>query len=77
VNAFTSTNSIPTIQSLCTAAQKVIYDQAPYAWLGTFSLWLPYGGSLVWKTGVVSGFLVDPVWTGESTEPIFNTVTFG
>ena len=77
VNAFTNTNSISTIQSLCTAAQKVIYDQAPYAWLGTFSLWLPYGGSLVWKTGVVSHFYVDPVWTGESTEPIFNTVTFG
>jgi peptide/nickel transport system substrate-binding protein len=77
VNAFTSTANITEIQSLCAAAQKVIYDQAPYAWLGTFSLWLPYGGSLVWKTGVVNSFYVDPVWTGESTEPIFNTVTFG
>jgi peptide/nickel transport system substrate-binding protein len=77
VNAFTATNNVSAIQQLCTAAQKTIYEQAPYAWLGTFSYWLPYGGSLVWKTGVVSGFLVDPVWDGQSTEPIFNTVTFG
>jgi hypothetical protein len=77
VNSFTSTNNITKIQQLCTAAQKQIYDDAPYAWLGTFGLWLPPGGSLVWKNGVVKGFLVDPVWTGESTAPILNTVTFG
>jgi peptide/nickel transport system substrate-binding protein len=77
VNAFTSTSNITEIQQLCKAAQAVIYTDAPYAWLGTFSYWLPYGGSLVWKAGVVKSFLVDPVWTGQSTEPIFNTVTFG
>jgi peptide/nickel transport system substrate-binding protein len=77
VNAFTSTNVVTTIQNLCTAAQKQIYNDAPYAWLGTFGLWLPPGGSLVWQQGIVKSFLVDPVWTGESTAPIFNTVTFG
>jgi peptide/nickel transport system substrate-binding protein len=77
VNAFTSTNNVSKIQQLCTAAQAQIYNDAPYAWLGTFSLWLPYGGSLVWEQGVVKSFLVDPVWTGQSTDPIFNTVTFG
>jgi ABC-type transport system substrate-binding protein len=77
VNAFTQTNDVSKIQQLCTAAQKQIYDDAPYAWLGTFGLWLPPGGSLVWKTGEVKSFLVDPVWTGESTAPIFNTITFG
>ena len=30
-----------------------------------------------WKNGVVTGFLVDPVWTGQATAPIFNTLTFG
>jgi ABC-type transport system substrate-binding protein len=77
VNSFTSTNNVTKIQQLCTAAQQQIYKDAPYAWLGTFGLWLPPGGSLVWKNGVVKSFLVDPVWTGESTAPIFNTVTFG
>jgi peptide/nickel transport system substrate-binding protein len=77
VNAFTSTNDISMIQSLCTAAQQQIYTDAPYAWIGTFKLWLPPGGSLVWNHNNVLGFFVDPVWNGESTTPIFNTVTFG
>jgi ABC-type transport system substrate-binding protein len=77
VNSFTSTNNITEIQALCTKAQAQIYTDAPYAWLGTFGLWLPYGGSLVWKQGTIKSFLVDPVWTGQSTDPIFNTVTFG
>ena len=78
VNAFfTNSTNTPYLQSLVSAAQAQIYNDAPYAWLGTFGLWLPWGGSLVWKTGVVTGFLVDPVWTGQMTEPIANTVTFG
>jgi ABC-type transport system substrate-binding protein len=76
VNAFTSTTDVSTIQSLCTQAQAQIYNDAPYAWIGTFGLWEPAGGSLVWNKGIVSSFFVDPVWTGESTAPIFNTVTF-
>src|SRR5271157_4745906 len=78
VNSFFTNSSNPAyLQSLVAAAQAQIYEDAPYAWLGTFGLWLPWGGSIVWKTGVISGFLVDPVWTGQATEPIFNTVTFG
>jgi len=78
INAFFTNSSNPTyLKSLVTAAQAQIYDDATYAWLGTFGLWLPSGGSIVWKNGVVTGFFVDPVWTGQSTEPIFNTVTFG
>ncbi len=76
VNAFTQTTNVTFIQNLCTAAQQKINQDAPYAWIGTTHLWLPEGGSLVWKKSVVSGFLVDPVWDGQSTEPIFNTVTF-
>ena len=77
VNAFTSTSDVSRIQSLCTAAQKQIFDDAPYAWIGLFKLWLPPGGSLVWDHNTVKGFLVDPVWNGQNTGPVFNTVTFG
>ncbi len=76
VNAFTQTNNIAQIQQFCKAAQEQIYNDAPYAWLGTFGLWLPPGGSLVWKNAEIKSFLVDPVWTGESTAPIFNTIIF-
>ena len=78
VNAFFTNSSNPAyLQSLVQAAQAQIYQDAPYAWLGTFGLWLPWGGSIVWKTGVINGFLLDPVWDGQQVEPIFNTVTFG
>lgn len=76
VDAFTSSTDVSYIQSLVTPAQAQINNDAPYAWLGTFGLWEPPGGSLVWKQSIISGFLVDPVWTGQSTSPIFNTVTF-
>ena len=72
-----STTDVTAIQTLCTAAQKQIYNDAPIAWLGGYGLFEPSGGSLVWKHGVVKGFLVDPVWSGQSTSPIINTVTFG
>ena len=78
INAFFTNSSNPAyLHSLVKDAQAQIYDDATYAWLGTFGLWLPSGGSIVWKNGVVTHFFVDPVWTGQSTEPIFNTVTFG
>ena len=76
VNAFTSTSDVATIQNLCTKAQQQIYKDAPYAWIGTFKYWLPPGGSEVWNHNIVAGFLVDPVWDGQNTGPIFNTVTF-
>jgi len=78
VNAFFTNSTNPAyLHALVAAAQTQIYNDAPYAWLGTFGLWLPWGGSLVWKTGVVTGFLCDPVWTGQAVEPLANTVTFG
>lgn len=76
VNAFTSTTNVTQIQNLCTAAQKQIYQDVPYDWIGVNKLWLPEGGSLVWKSSVVKGFFADPVWDGQTTDPIFNTVTF-
>lgn len=76
VNAFTQTTNVTQIQKLCTAAQAQINKDAPYAWIGVTHLWLPEGGSIVWKKSVVNHFFVDPVWDGQSTDPIFNTVTF-
>jgi ABC-type transport system substrate-binding protein len=75
VNAFTASSNVTYIQSLCKVAQKQIYDDAPYAWLGTMKLWYG-GGSLVWDKSVVKSFLLDPVWSGQTPAPIFNTVTF-
>jgi ABC-type transport system substrate-binding protein len=74
-NAFTSTANATFIQDTCKTAQQQIYNDAPYAWLGLVTLWYA-AGSLVWQKSVVSGFLVDPVWDGQSTAPIFNTLTF-
>lgn len=76
VDAMTSTSNVSSIQSLCTAAQTQIYNDAPYAWIGQITLWGQAGGSLVWNKNVVSGFQVDGDWSGESIDPIFNTVTF-
>ena len=76
VNAFTSTTDVGQIQTLCTAAQTQINNDAPYAWLGVLRLW-NIDGSLVWQKGVVSSFALDPVFSGETTIPMINTVTFG
>ncbi len=76
INAFISSTNTTYIKSLVAAAQAQIYNDAPYAWLGTMGLWYA-GGSLVWQKGVVSGFYADPTWDGEDTAPFFNTVTFG
>jgi peptide/nickel transport system substrate-binding protein len=78
VNSMLDSANLTQIQSFCTTAQSQIYAQAPYDWLGIGDYWLPTGGSLVWKTGVIqSGFLVDPLWGGEDSIPFFNTVQFG
>jgi ABC-type transport system substrate-binding protein len=76
INAFTSSGNVSYIQNLCKVAQAEIYNDAPYAWIGFYKLWYS-SGSLVWQTGVVKGFLLDPVWGGIDTMPIINTVTFG
>ncbi len=75
VSALTSDSNTSSVQALCETAQAQIYNDAPYAWLGTFGLWEPSGGSLVWKSSVIKSSS-DPVWTGQTTAPIFNTVIF-
>jgi len=77
VNSFTNTGNLTQILNLCTAAQKQIYNDVPYVWVGVLHPWLPAGGSIVWKTGTIKGFMVDPAFTGAAVGPILNTVTFG
>ncbi len=76
VNAFTSISNTSEIQAICTTAQSQIYNDAPYAWLGFTKLW-GYTGSLVWKTGTISSFDLDPCWGGIDTLPLINTVVPG
>jgi ABC-type transport system substrate-binding protein len=75
VNDWTNGASNSTLISDCTTAQKQVYNDAPYAWLGTLKL--VFGaGSLVWNKNVVKSMLLDPVYTGQSSTAIFNTIQF-
>ena len=76
INAFLDSSNVTYIQSMVARAQAQVYKDAPYAWLGTSRLW-DVAGSIAWQKGVVSGFYMDPVWGGQTTAPVFNTVTFG
>jgi peptide/nickel transport system substrate-binding protein len=76
INDLLSSANVTGIEATCTAAQTQIYDDAPYAWLGFAKLWY-YSGSLVWQTGVVKSFSLDPDWNGIDTMPLINTVVLG
>jgi ABC-type transport system substrate-binding protein len=69
------TNGTPQAQltAACTAAQKQVYDDAPYIWLGSVKLFFG-GGSLVWNNAVIKSFLADPVFSGQSSTAILNTI---
>jgi ABC-type transport system substrate-binding protein len=75
VDAWTSTADTTLIKTLCTAAQKQVYDDAPYIWIGSPKLAFG-GGSVVFDKAVVKSLLIDPVFTSYSETAIFNTVTF-
>jgi peptide/nickel transport system substrate-binding protein len=72
-DSFFNSTSVSSIQAICTKAQADVYNDAPYAWIGFPKLW-EYAGSLVWKTGVVKSFSLDPDWSGIDTMPLINTV---
>jgi peptide/nickel transport system substrate-binding protein len=63
------------IQQLATKAQGEIYAQAPYIWIGIFKLVLG-DGSVAYDKNVINSFYFDPMWSGATVPPIFNTVTF-
>ncbi len=75
VDDWTNGASNATLVSDCTAAQAQFYNDAPYIPLGTLKL--VFGaGSIVWNKNVVKSMLLDPVYTGQSSTAIFNTITF-
>jgi hypothetical protein len=75
VNGFTDGSSVSKLLDLCTKAYSQIYNDAPYAWLGSNKLFLG-AGSLVWQKSIVKTLLVDPDYSGQSATAIFNTVQF-
>ena len=74
-NALISSDNQTLINSLLAQAQKDVYDQAPYIWIGVFQLVLG-DGSVAYKHSVINNFYFDPMWSGANTAPIFNTITF-
>lgn len=76
VDAFESTTNQTLIESLVAQAQKQVWNDAPYVWVGIVTLYEPLGGSLVYNKNIITGFLTDPIWTSWNNDPIFNTVTF-
>ncbi len=75
VDAWTSSANVSNIMQLCTAAQLQYYNDAPYIWLGATTL--VFGaGSVCYEKNVIKSMLFDPVFTGQTTSAIFNTVTF-
>jgi len=75
VNGFTSISNITQLQSICTAAQQQIYNDAPYYWVGQMKLFTG-DGSIVWQKSVIKSFYVDPLFSALSDQPLINTVTF-
>ncbi|MDA4121601.1 MAG: ABC transporter substrate-binding protein [Thaumarchaeota archaeon] len=75
INAWTQTSNTTLLTDLCTKAQAQVYNDAPYIWLGTIKP-LFGAGSIVWDNTVVKSFYVDPVFSGQSSTVIFNTVQF-
>ncbi len=76
LNEFLSDSTNTTAVTIaCTAAQKQIYDDAPYIWI-LWNLWFG-DGSWVYKTsGPINSFYMDPDFGGNTFAPVVNTVTF-
>jgi ABC-type transport system substrate-binding protein len=71
------TNGTPQNQLItaCTQMQSQVAADAPYVWLGGVKLFFG-GGSIVYNNQVIKGFLADPVFSGQSSTAMFNTVQF-
>lgn len=73
--SFFNGSSVSTIQSICGQAQEQMYNSGAY--FGWVVLKYFHGASsTAWLSGVVKNVYFDPFWTGITTDPIFNTVTF-
>ena len=76
VNAFLTQTNTATVQSLCTAAQAQVQNDAPYFWIGVPEF-PNFDSTMVWKTGVITGFEYEPIVDGTTDLPLLNTITLG
>jgi hypothetical protein len=76
VDAFTRSANSTLIRAACAPAQAKIFSDAPYAWIGVSGLTEAFGGSLVWNKELIRSLMIDPIWTGASSTPLFNTIEF-
>ena len=75
INDLTNGTPAAALTSACTAAQQAVANDAPYVWLGSVKLFFG-GGSIVYNNKLIKSFLADPVFSGQSSTAIFNTVQF-
>ena len=75
VDGFFSIADVSQLKSICRNAQAQIDADSPYIWIGNPTLVLG-DGSIVYDKAVISEFLIDPVYTGQTDTVIFNTVKF-
>jgi ABC-type transport system substrate-binding protein len=75
VDMFSKTANTAEIIEALKPAEEQLWNDAPVAWICTTKLWL-CDGSFVWNNKVIKSTRFDPNFTGVTTTPLFNTVTF-
>jgi len=75
VSVLASSGNADEIVAALKAAQQQIYDDVPYAWIGTAKLWFG-DGSFVWRKALIKEVWFDPSYGGINDAPLFNTVVF-
>jgi len=73
-HSFFNASSIATTQSICARAQAQIYKDAPY-WGWGSTKYVAGDSSPAWDKNVVQSGYMDPIYSGISTIPIFNTIS--
>jgi len=73
--SFFNGSSTSAIQSICGQAQEQLYDSGAYfGW--TVLKYFHGASSTAWLNSEIKSVYFDPLWTGITTDPVFNTVTF-
>ena len=74
-SSFFNGSSTSTIQSICGQAQAELYNSGAYfGW--TVLEYFHGASSTAWLNSEIKSVYFDPFWTGITTDPVFNTVTF-
>jgi ABC-type transport system substrate-binding protein len=71
---FNGSNQTALVSAIGAADKQLQIDQ-PYIYVGVLKLWFG-GGTIAYNNAVVKGFLIEPLWSGFDSAPIFNTITF-